>query len=152
MDKKNISLGYRKKSAARLAAVQTLYDMEISKISAKEALQNCQYYKGKNLEDEAAVGSDTALLTKLVEGVTDNQEMIDTLISSCLTADWKIGRLDKVLLSILRAGIGELYLFPEVKQQIILSEYVEVSRAFYDEKEPGLVNAILQKAADQLRP
>jgi len=152
MDKKHLSLGYRKKSAARLAAVQTLYDMEISKISALDALKNCQYYKGKNLEDEAAVGSDTALLTKLVEGVTDNKEMIDTLISSCLTADWKIGRLDKVLLSILRAGIGEIYLFPEVKQQIILSEYVEVSRAFYDEKEPGLVNAILQKAADQLRP
>ncbi len=150
MTQKHISLSYRKKSAARLAAVQTLYDMEISKVSADEALKNCQYYTDKK-EDASLVPPDEALLTKLVLGVTENLPMIDQIISSSLTSDWKITRLDKVLLSILRTGIGELYLFPTIDTPIIISEYMAVSRAFYEDKEPGLVNAILQKAAHLLR-
>lgn len=151
MPQKHISLGYRKKSAARLASVQVLYDMEITGITPMEALENFRHYAGRNLEVEPAVEPDGRLLSQLVIEASKNKSMIDEVITGSLTPDWKIQRLDKVLLSILRAGIGELYLFPSTDTGIIIAEYMDVSRAFYSEKEPGLINAILQNAARVLR-
>jgi N utilization substance protein B len=143
---------YRKKSAARLAAVQILYHMELRKISPEEALKNFQEnYMGKNIEEEAALKPDTSLMTRIVLGSQERQADLDAMISSTLTDAWKIERLEKVVLAILRAGTYELLMCPETDTSIIISEYLDVTEAFHEDKEIKFVNASLNRLAKTIR-
>jgi N utilization substance protein B len=143
---------YRKKSAARLAAVQILYHMEIGKINSEEALQNFQEnYLGKNIEEEAALKPDISLMNKIVLGTQKRLTDLDTMIGATLSNEWKIERLEKVVLSILRAGTYELLMCPETDTGVIISEYLDVAHAFHEDKEIKFVNASLNRLAQTIR-
>lgn len=143
---------YRKKSAARLAVVQILYHMEILKITPEDALKNFQEnYMGKNIEEEAAVKPDLSLMSKLVLGVQERLVELDAMISATLNDEWKIERLEKVVLAILRAGTYELLMCPETDTAIIISEYLDVAHAFHEDKEIKFVNASLNRLAQTIR-
>ncbi len=143
---------YRKKSAARLAAVQILYHIDIGKITSEEALKNFQEnYLGKNIEEEAAVKPDIALMSKIVLGVQEKVADLDGMIRATLSDEWKLERMEKVILAILRAGAYELLACPETDTSIIISEYLDVTYAFYEDKEIKFVNAALNRLGQTLR-
>lgn len=145
--------GYRKKSAARLAAVQVLYTKKMLGLSEKEALRNFQeHFSGKNLEESSAIKPDMSFLQDLVESVCSRDKQLSDIIEPNLSDAWKIDRIDSILLSILKCGTLELLLFPEVDTAVIISEYLDVTHAFFDKKEVGFVNGILSKISEAIRP
>ncbi|MCY1463125.1 Transcription antitermination protein NusB [compost metagenome] len=87
----------------------------------------------------------------IVAGVVDNQLTLDPLIHHALTEDWPLSRLDSTLRAILRAGAWELKTRKDVPTAVIVSEYVDIAKAFYTEDEPKLVNAVLDRLAFELR-
>lgn len=152
MDNKKNS-GYRKKSAARLAAVQVLYTQSMMKISEHEALQTFQaHYVGKNLDEDLAIQPDEPFLNILVSGVNTKSQTLLELISPHLNETWKMERIDPILLNIIKCGTFELLSFPDTDTPIIISEYLDVTHAFFDKKDVGFVNGILNKIASVIRP
>jgi len=117
----------RRRSVARLAAVQALYQLE------------------------ANGEADPDLFANIVCGVTDNRRRLDAEISAALTEDWPLSRLDSVLRAILRAGAYELIHRRDVPPRVSLSEYMAVAYAFFAGKEPGLANGVLNHVAHRFR-
>jgi N utilization substance protein B len=145
--------GYRKKSAARLAAVQVLYTKKMLGLSEKEALKNFQeHFSGKNLEESSAIKPDIIFLQDLVGGVCTRDKQLSEIIEPNLSEAWKIDRIDSILLNILKCATLELLLFPQVDTAIIISEYLDITHAFFDKKEVGFVNGILHKIGNVIRP
>ncbi|MBF0561502.1 MAG: transcription antitermination factor NusB [Alphaproteobacteria bacterium] len=153
----------RHRTAARLAAVQALYQIEIAGASVEQVLRDCLHHgiSTHALVDDPDIGNevaidlvkpDTDLLSALVRGVSGRQADIDSLIIESLAPGWRPERLEAVVRSILRAGIWELQERAETPPRVIISEYVDVARAFYDGPETGLVNAVLDRLARSLRP
>lgn len=141
--------GATRRSAARLAAVQALYSMEITGVTAEQALTE--------LHERAAAEPDLAepdatLVGLLVHGATAEGGALDELIGRSLSRDWTVDRLEAVLRAILRAGAFELKARPQTPARVAISEYVDVAHAFYAGPEPGLVNAVMDKLARLLRP
>ena len=95
---------------------------------------------------------DKAFLVELIKGVTTEAKRIDALLSAYLTKEWTLDRLDPVLRAILRAGICELLIFKEIPVRIVLNEYIELTKAFFEGKEPLFVNGLLHRVAITLRP
>ena len=150
-DKKNS--GYRKKSAARLAAVQVLYTQKMLSISEQEAIGNFnEHYAGKNLDESSAIKPDFSFLRALVEGVNTRSTQLIEIIQPNLNDTWKMERIDPILLNIIKCGTLELLSFPDVDTAIIISEYLDVTHAFFDQKEVGFVNGILNKIGSVVRP
>jgi len=143
----------RRRSATRLAAVQALYEMEVSGAPVERVLGE---FIGKRWTD-ADGGSDLLapdgdLLDQLVRGVSDRRSELDAMISSALTGAWSMDRLEILLRAILRAGVYELAALSEVPPKAAINEYVDVAHAFFPGKEPALVNAVLDRLARTLRP
>jgi N utilization substance protein B len=84
-------------------------------------------------------------------GVVENQKTLDPIIRQALTEDWPLSRLDSTLRAILRAGTYELMRREEVPVAVIVSEYIDIAKAFYDEDEPKLVNAVLDRVSRRVR-
>ncbi|WP_028233185.1 transcription antitermination factor NusB, partial [Pseudochrobactrum sp. AO18b] len=87
----------------------------------------------------------------IIAGVVADQRVLDPMIRQSLTEDWPLSRLDSTLRAILRAGIWELRTKKEVPTAVIVSEYVDIAKAFYEEDEPKLVNAVLDRLAFEIR-
>ncbi|HCI48960.1 MAG: transcription antitermination factor NusB [Alphaproteobacteria bacterium RIFCSPLOWO2_01_FULL_45_8] len=152
MEEKKVS-GYRKKSAARLAAVQVLYTKKMLDLSDEEALTNFQeHFLGKNLGESSAIKPDSAFLRLLVSGVCVRDKQLLELIEPNLIETWKIDRVDPIILNIIKCAVLEFLTFPEVDTPIIISEYLDVTHAFFDKKEVGFVNGILNKIGSIIRP
>jgi N utilization substance protein B len=154
--KKNMSL--RKKSAARLAAVQCLYQAALTGQNAKPAQMVNAYRKHRDEDEREDVKTlakesppDYTVLTKLLTAVIDYAEPIDKVVDQCITPAWRKERMSPVLLAILRAGIAELAYFPALKPAIIVSEYVDIAGRFLGDKEVAFVNASLNAVAPSLR-
>lgn len=144
--------GYRKKSAARLAAVQVLYTKKMLDLSEKEALDNFHtHFLGKNLDESLAIKPDLSFLNILVKGVCAQEEKLLGLIAPHLSETWKIERIDSILMNILKCATFELISFPDVDAPIIVSEYLDVTHAFFDQKEVGFANAILNQISKAVR-
>jgi N utilization substance protein B len=141
------------RSAARLAAVQALYQMEMTGASSSTALTEMQRREGA-VSDEAGtpVAVDDALLKDLVEGVTDRREELDRRIAAHLAEGWSFDRLEVVLRAILRAGVYELIARPDVPLRVAISEWVDLAHAFYAGKEPAFVNGVLDRIGRESRP
>ncbi len=140
------------KSAARLAAVQALYTIDYTGNHAGGAVQD--FLQGRMPVDaEAPVSEafDEDLFTSIVHGVLARQSDIDTMVSGGLDPKWPLERLEKIIKSILRAGVGELFNCPATDTAIIINDYVNVAHSFFSGKEPGLVNAVLDKVSKSLR-
>lgn len=139
-----------RRSAARLAAVQALYSMEITGVSAEQAMDEFR----QRQEDEPRgrlAEPDGDLVTLLVRGATVESAVLDEMIGNALSRDWTVERLESVLRAILRAGAFELKARPQTPARVVISEFVDVAHAFYAGSEPGMVNAVLDKIARVLR-
>jgi len=135
-------------SSARLAVVQALYQMEMSGASAAAVQEDVR--DGRLPAGEAGpidVEIDQALFTRLIQGVVAHQGVIDTTIARALSEGWRLERLDAVARAILRAGAVELALPGEAPTAVVIGEYVDIAKAFFDGPEPGFVNAALDACA-----
>jgi transcription antitermination protein NusB len=140
------------KSAARMAAVQALYTIDYTGNIAGHAVADF-LNKQMPVDAEAPVPEDfdKALFSAIVNGTLERQKDIDDMISGSLDAKWPLERLEKIIKSILRAGVGELLTQPKTDTAIIINDYMNVAHGFFDGKEPALVNAVLDKVSKSLR-
>lgn len=142
------------RSAARLAAVQALYQMEVSGASTDDVMGD--FLAGKLPRPTEATyadaDSDADLFKVLVEKAVERQATLDRAIARRLSEGWRLDRLDAVARAILRAGVAELEQRPDIPVAVIIDEYVDIAKAFFDGPEPGFVNATLDACARDLRP
>lgn len=140
------------RGAARLAAVQALYQMDIGGAGVLEIVAEYEAHRlGSEIDGEQYRPADPAWFRAVVSGVVENQRALDPVIRSGLTEDWPLSRLDATLRAILRAGAWELSAKKDVPVAVIVNEYVDVARAFFDGEEPKIVNAVLDRLARKYR-
>mgnify|MGYP001473398343 CR=1 FL=1 len=141
------------RGAARLAAVQALYQMDIGGAGVLEVVAEYEAHRlGQELDGEQYRQADAAWFRAIVSGVVEDQRALDPTIRGALTDDWPLSRLDATLRAILRAGAWELKHKGDVPVAVIVNEYVDVARAFFEDEEPRIVNAVLDRLARRLRP
>ena len=141
-----------KRGAARLAAVQALYQMDVGGTGLLETVAEYESFRlGQEVDGDTYREADAAWFRDIVSGVVRGQTFIDPLIHSSLTADWPLARLDTTLRAILRAGTYEVTGRKDVPVAVVVSEYVDIAKAFYGEDEPRLVNAVLDRVARRSR-
>lgn len=140
------------RGAARLAAVQALYQMDIGGTGVLEVVAEYEAHRlGQELDGETYLKADASWFRSIVSGVVREQTRLDPLIGSALQDDWALSRLDSTVRAILRAGTFELLDRKDVPVPVIVTEYVEIAHAFFEEDEPKLVNAVLDRIAKQVR-
>jgi N utilization substance protein B len=141
------------RSAARLAAVQALYQMDLSGKSVVDALAEFEaFWIGREVEGIEFKPSDVEFFRNVISGVVQNQRAIDVKIDKALDEGWPLRRVEAVLRAILRAGGYELMFRKDVPARVVITEYVDVTHSFYGEDEPGLVNAVLDTLTRDVRP
>jgi len=133
--------------AARLGAVQALYQMEISGGGAEEVKQEFADYRFQDLP----VSPDAEFFGAVVSGVPQHQIEIDRAIAASLSQNWKLERVDSILRAILRCGVFELVARRDVPARVVIDEYVAVAGAFFGGDEPGFVNGALDTIARRKR-
>ena len=142
-----------KRSAARLAAVQALYQIDQSGADPIIVVREfVQHRLGCSFDTGHDVLPNTGLFQSIVGGVFADRAQIDQIISRSLAKNWKFDRLQTILRAILRAGVFEINLKRSVPARVIISEYVDVAYAFYGGQEPGMVNGVLDSVARSIRP
>ncbi len=141
------------RSAARLGAVQALYQMDMAGTDLVEVVQEFEEHRlGVELEGETYKQADTEFFGALIEGVVRGQREIDPLLDERLAAGWRLNRIDSILRAILRAAAFELKERHDVPVRVVLNEYIDIARAFFEGDEPKVVNGVLDKLAQHLRP
>lgn len=151
------------RSLARLNAVQALYGLAVSEAAIDEVLPHFlgrERLGGASIAEDPETGDETdvalgepdsALLVRLVRGVSARRDDLDRMIGATLTGDWTLARLELTVLCLLRAGVWELLEQAEVPARVVITEYVELARAFYAGAEPAMVNAVLDRLARTVR-
>ena len=138
--------------AARLAAVQALYQMDISGKGVIDAFAEFEtFWIGREVEGISFEPAENALFRDILSGVVREQRAIDGKVDAALAAGWPLKRIEAVLRAVLRAGTYELMFRPDVPARVVITEYVDVTHGFYHEDEPGLVNAVLDALAREVR-
>jgi transcription antitermination protein NusB len=133
--------------AARLAAVQALYQMEMNGAGAEEVAQEFVEHRFAELP----VMPDADFFNAVLNGVPPHQVEIDRAIAASLSQKWRLERVDSILRAILRSGVFELVGRPDVPAKVVIDEYVAVAGAFFGGDEPGFVNAALDAIARRKR-
>lgn len=152
MTTKNISRRSQARSAARLAAVQALYQHDMERTPVARLLDEFHQHRlGQEIEDIPFAEADVAFFDDLVRGVAARREEIDGLLSAKLAAGWSLARLDKTMLQVLRAGAFELLARPDVPRATVISEYVDVAKAFFDDGQARFANGVLDAVAGEVR-
>jgi N utilization substance protein B len=151
MSGKAASIG-RRRRAARIAAVQALYQMALNGGDADDVIAEFVAFRlnGDEARRERRPEADLELFADVVRGATVRRASADAVIGEVLDKDRKVGRLEILMQSILRAGTYELLARPDIDTALTISEYVAVADAFYNEREPALVNAVLDRVARAL--
>ena len=143
----------RSRSAARLAAVQALYQQDMEGTPLPRLLKEFHDHRlGATIEDETYLEAERDFFDDVVAGAAARREEIDGLIADRLAEGWTLERLDRAMRAILRAGTYELIARPDVPVGSVISEYVDVAHAFYDKRESGFVNGLLDAIAKEARP
>jgi len=141
-----------KRGTARLAAVQALYQMDVTGSGILETAAEYEAFRlGKEVDGVQYRDADPQWFRAILSGVVENQKAVDPVIGQSLPEDWPLSRLDSTLRAILRAGVYELMKRADVPVAVIVSEYVDIAKAFYEDEEPKLVNAVLDRVARRLR-
>lgn len=141
------------RSAARLAAVQALYQLDMEQTPLAVLLHEFHQHRlGATIEDVTYHPAEEDFFDDVVKGVDARRAEIDALIAGRLAQGWSLERLDKPMKQILRAGSYELLARADVPVATIISEYVDVAHAFYDKREAGFVNGLLDAIAKTARP
>ena len=138
--------------AARLAAVQALYQIEMNEAGADEVVAEFVRHRlGADDDGAASAAADPELFANLVRGACARCDEIDALISAALSADWTIDRLELLLRAVLRVGVYELIGRPQVPVRVAINEHIEIARDFFSRGEPGMVNGVLDRIAREVR-
>src|SRR6476620_5455906 len=141
-----------RRGAARLAAVQALYQMDLAATPLNEILAEFESpWLGREIEGDKYLPAEARHFRDVVEGVVAAQRQLDPMIEAALQKGWPLKRIETVLRAILRAGAYELDRKPDVPARVVVTEYVDVANAFVDREETGMVNAVLDQLARQLR-
>lgn len=145
----------RGRSVARLAAVQALYQMEVAGAGVEGVIREFSDHRfGRSPEGEQGqplADADEAFFADLVRGVVAEQAAIDQAVARRLAKDWRLDRLDATVRAILRAGTWELLRRPDVPSEVVIDEYVDLARSFFEQSEPGFVNGALDAVARDAR-
>jgi N utilization substance protein B len=142
------------RSVARLAAVQALYQMEVSSVGAEAVIREFaehRFDRSAEEDDAPLATADEAFFADLVRGVVEHQKAVDAAVAKKLATGWRLDRLDATARAILRAGAYELAYRPDVPLEIVIDEYVELAKAFADPAEAKFVNAALDGVARDFR-
>jgi transcription antitermination protein NusB len=140
------------RSAARLAAVQALYQREMENTPLPLLLNEFHQHRlGATIEDVTYVPAEESFFDDIVKGVDARRDEIDGHIVQRLAKGWSLERLDKPMRQILRAGTYELLARPDVATATVITEYVDVAHAFYDKREAGFVNGLLDAIGKAVR-
>ncbi|MEI9851296.1 MAG: transcription antitermination factor NusB [Sphingomonas sp.] len=140
------------RAAARLAAVQALYQHEMEATPIPKLLHEFHQHRlGATIEEVQYAEADATFFDDIVKGVDARRAEIDALIAARLAADWSLDRLDRPMRQILRAGTYELLARPDVPVGAVISEYLDVTDAFYGRREKGFVNGLLDAVAKEVR-
>ena len=141
------------RSAARLAAVQALYQMDLTGKGLNEIYTEFEsFWIGGEVDGARYNAAETAFFRAIVGGVVADQGPLDRLVDNLLAEGWPLARIDSVLRAILRAGAYELKTRMDIPARVAIKEYVDVAGAFFEREEAGMVNAVLDAAARALRP
>jgi transcription antitermination protein NusB len=141
-----------RRSAARLAAVQALYQMEVTGKGLKESRAEFEsFWIGNEIEGVQYRQAETAFFSDILTGVVSAQGPIDRLIDRALAAGWPLARIDSVMRAILRAGAYELKERVDVPARVSIKEYVDIAGAFFGPEESGMINAVLDALARHCR-
>jgi N utilization substance protein B len=152
-EKVNLSARERRaRTVARLAAVQALYQMEMSGVGAEAVIAEFSEHRfDRDMEGETLAEADEAFFADLVKGVVARQAAIDGAVVKRLASGWRLERIDATLRAILRAGGWELMHRPDVPVEVAIDEYVEIAKSFFEGPEPGFVNGALDGIARDAR-
>jgi N utilization substance protein B len=149
----NTAARSRSRSAARLAAVQALYQQEMEGIPIARLLREFHEHRlGATIEEAQYFEAEQSFFDDVVTGVDARRIEIDDAIADKLAEGWSLERLDRPMRAILRAGTYELLARKDVPVGSVISEYVDVAHAFYDKRESGFVNGLLDAVAKEARP
>ncbi|HSZ66933.1 MAG TPA: transcription antitermination factor NusB [Xanthobacteraceae bacterium] len=141
-----------KRGAARLAAVQALYQMDLAGTGVNEIMAEFEsHWLGGEVEGAKYLPAEAAYFRDIVSGVVREQMSLDPKIDAVLTRGWPLKRIEALLRAVLRAGAYELACRKDVPARVVMSEYVDVAGAFVDKEETGMVNAVLDQLARQFR-
>jgi N utilization substance protein B len=141
-----------RRGAARLAAVQALYQMDIAGTGLNDILAEFEsHWIGREVEGAQYLPAESAFFRDVVSGVVREQRSLDPLLDKVLAEGWPLKRIETILRAVLRAGAYELRHRTDVPARVVVSEYVDVANAFVDKDETGMVNAVLDQIARRFR-
>jgi transcription antitermination protein NusB len=141
-----------RRGAARLAAVQALYQMEIAGTGVNDILAEFEsHWIGREIEGAQYLPAEAAFFRDLVTGVLREQRSLDPQVDRALAQGWPLKRIEAILRAVLRAGAYELGHRADIPARVVVSEYVDIANAFVDKEETGMVNAVLDQIARQSR-
>ena len=150
----------RRRSIARLAAVQALYQLEMSQTEAgsttsdveKVIREFARFRLGQEVDGERLGEADEKLFADIVRGAASRQRDIDGMLRDALSDEWPLERVETILRAVLRAGAYELLARADVPVRVVITEYIDVAHAFFAGREPSLVNGVLDRLARMVRP
>jgi N utilization substance protein B len=141
-----------KRGAARLAAVQALYQMDIAATPINEIMAEFEsHWIGREVEGSQYLPAEAAFFRSIVSGVVADQRRLDPMIDEALAGGWPLKRIEALMRAVLRAAVYELSSRDDVPARVVVSEYVDIAHAFMDRDETGMVNAVLDQLARRLR-
>lgn len=141
-----------KRAAARLAAVQALYQMDVAGTGIEEILAEFEaHWIGQEVEGDQYQPADLTLFRDIVKGVLVDQASLDVMVNDILQKGWPLARIESVLRAILRAGAYELHRRMDIPARVVITEYADIGGAFFGRDEVGMINAVLDAAAHKLR-
>ncbi len=140
-----------RRRAARLAAVQALYQIEMNEAGPDDVIAEFVRHRLGDDDGAASAAADPELFADLVRGACARRDEIDAQISGALSADWTIDRLELLLRAVLRVGVYELIGRPQVPVRVAINEHIEIARDFFSRGEPGMVNSVLDRIAHEVR-
>src|ERR1700738_3427751 len=141
-----------RRGAARLAAVQALYQMEIADTGVNDILAEFEgHWIGREVEGAQYLPAEAAFFRDVVSGVVREQSSLDPRVDEALARGWPLKRIEAILRAVLRAGAYELGHRNDVPARVIIAEYVDIAHAFVEMDETGMVNAVLDQIARQFR-
>ena len=148
----------RPRTASRVAAVQALFQAEQGPENPETVIDQIVLHRLGELpvtggfEDGRVPDAEVPLFARVVRAAVRQQDTIDRMLSEALPADWPLARIDPVLRALMRAGAAELAMAEGPPAKVVINEYLDVARGFFEGAEPGMANAVLDRLARLLRP
>lgn len=145
-------LDHRARSAARLCAVQALYQMDMAATPLDDVIEEfVEHRLGQQIEDVDIFEADKSHFEDIVRGVVREQRELDNQVNGALAKGWSLARIDSTLRALLRCGTYELRRCKDVPLKVVINEYVDIAHAFFEGDEPGVVNAVLDRLGREIR-